>query len=84
MFSILYIMLYSSLIVMDGMVDVVILSVMIEPSRSCVNLSNLICNLLIIFMIYLWIKLNLKMLIYPICATSAHVMGQSEKTQSWM
>ena len=47
------------------MVECVILFAMIDLSRSCVDMSSLICCLFIVFMIYFWIKLKLKVLIYP-------------------
>jgi hypothetical protein len=38
---------------------------MIDLSRTCGTAATLICNALVIFMIYPWIKIKLKVLIYP-------------------
>lgn len=55
--------IYHALIVMDSMVHALLLSAIIDFSRSCVDLSGF--NLFIMFMIYFWIMLKLKVLIYP-------------------
>ena len=65
MSSILAIMICCSLIILDSMVESVLLLVVIDLCRSTVDLSSLICYLSIIFMIYFWIKIKLKVLIYP-------------------
>lgn len=57
-------MICCSLIALDNMVECVILFAMIDLSRSCVDMSSLICYLFIVLMIYFWIKLKLKVLIY--------------------
>jgi hypothetical protein len=38
---------------------------MIDLSRTCDSSANLICNALVMFMIYSWIKIKLKVPIYP-------------------
>jgi hypothetical protein len=38
---------------------------MIDLSRSCDSTAILICNALVMFMIYHWIKIKLKVLIFP-------------------
>ena len=64
MFSILAIMICCSLIVLDSMVQSVFSLVIIDLCRSSIDISSLICYLSIIFMIYSWIKIKLKVLIY--------------------
>ena len=62
--SILAIVIYLAMIVVDSMVDVMMFYTCVDLSRSCVDLSKSIYNLLVIVMIYLWIKSKLKVLIY--------------------
>jgi hypothetical protein len=38
---------------------------MIVVSRTCGSTASLICNALLMFMIYSWIKIKLKVLIFP-------------------
>jgi hypothetical protein len=38
---------------------------MIDVSRTCDSTAILICNALVMFMIYPWIKIKLKVLIFP-------------------
>ena len=65
MFFILAIMICYSMIVLDSMVQSVFSLVIIDLCRSSIDISSLICYLSIIFMVYSWIKIKLKVLIYP-------------------
>ena len=64
MSSILAIVIYLAMIVVDSVVDAMMFYTCVDLSRSCVDLSKSIYNLLVIVMIYLWIKSKLKVLIY--------------------
>lgn len=46
------------------MVVLMFLSALIDLSRSCVDMSSLLHNMFIVFMIYLGINIKLKVLIY--------------------
>jgi hypothetical protein len=52
------------MILLDNLLQCLLLSVMIDLSRTCDSTAILICNALVMFMIYLWIKMKLKVLIF--------------------
>ena len=65
MSSILGFVICSVMILVSSMVDVLLMYACVDLSRSCVDLSNLICYQSFIFVIYHWIKIKLKVLIFP-------------------
>jgi hypothetical protein len=64
MSSMLVIWIYTNLIVVDNMIDVILFR-RIDMSRSCVDMSSIFYNIFIMFMIYFYIKCKLKILLYP-------------------
>ncbi|KAK3130497.1 hypothetical protein QOZ80_6BG0494210 [Eleusine coracana subsp. coracana] len=62
---ILVFVIYLSMMDVASIINAMLLSGLIDLSRSCVDLSSLSCNLLIMLMIYFWINIKLKVLIYP-------------------
>jgi hypothetical protein len=53
---------------------------MIDLSRTCGNTASLICNALLMFMIFSWIKIKLKVLLFstikkPYCSHFSFVVG---------
>jgi hypothetical protein len=53
------------MILLDNLLQYLLFIAMINLSRTCDSIATLICNALVIFMIYSWIKIKLKVLIYP-------------------
>jgi hypothetical protein len=49
---------------LDNLLQYLLFIAMIDLSRTCDTATSLICYALVIFMIYSWIKIKLKMLIY--------------------
>jgi hypothetical protein len=54
------------MILLDYLLQYFLLIAMIDLSRTCGSTTSLFCNALVMFMIYLWIKIKLKVLIFPI------------------
>jgi hypothetical protein len=52
------------MILLDNLLQCLMFIAMIELSRTCDSTSTLICNTLIMFMIYLCIKIKLKVLLF--------------------
>jgi hypothetical protein len=52
------------MILLDNLLQYLLFIAMIDLSRTCGTATNLIYYALVIFMIYSWIKIKLKMLIY--------------------
>jgi hypothetical protein len=53
------------MISIDNLLQCLLLIIMIGLSKTCDIFATLICNALIMFVIYSWIKIKLKVLIYP-------------------
>jgi hypothetical protein len=53
------------MILLDNMLQCLLIIVMIDLSRTCGTTASLICNALLMFMIYSWIKIKLKVLLFP-------------------
>jgi hypothetical protein len=53
------------MILLDNMLQCLLFIVMIDISRTCDTAASLICYALVIFIIYPWIKIKLKVLIFP-------------------
>ena len=77
---ILSIVIYLGMILLDSLLQSLTLFHMIHLSRSWIDMFDLICNLVVVFMIYFCIKLKLKVLIYqhqlPI---ASHLLRQMYK-----
>jgi hypothetical protein len=53
------------MILLDNLLQYLLFIAMIDLSRTCGSTASLICNALLMFMIYSWIKIKLKVLIFP-------------------
>jgi hypothetical protein len=53
------------MILLDNLLQCLLFIAMIDLSRTCGTTASLICNALLMFMIYSWIKIKLKVLICP-------------------
>jgi hypothetical protein len=53
------------MILLDNLLQCLLIIVVIDLSRTCDSTGILICNAFVMFMIYLWIKIKLKLLIFP-------------------
>jgi hypothetical protein len=53
------------MILLDNLLQCLLFITMIDLSRTYDSIATLICNALVTFMIYYWIKIKLKVLIYP-------------------
>jgi hypothetical protein len=52
------------MILLDNLLQCLLFIVMIDLFRTCGTATSLICYILVMFMIYSWIKIKLKVLIY--------------------
>jgi hypothetical protein len=57
-------LIYVGMILLDNLLQCLLFIAMIDLSRTCGNVTSLICYVLVMFMIYSWIKIKLKVLIY--------------------
>ena len=62
---ILSILICIGMILLDNLLKYFLFIAMTDLSRTCDSTAVLICNLLVMFMSYFWIKIKLKVLIYP-------------------
>jgi hypothetical protein len=53
------------MILLDNLLQCLLFIAAIDLSRTCDSTAILICNTLAMFMIYSWIKIKLKVLIFP-------------------
>jgi hypothetical protein len=53
------------MILLDNLLQCLLFIAMIDLSRICDSTASLICNALVMFIIYPWIKIKLKVLIFP-------------------
>jgi hypothetical protein len=53
------------MILLDNLLHCLLFIAVIDLSRTCDSIATLICIALVMFMIYSWIKMKLKVLIYP-------------------
>jgi hypothetical protein len=58
-------LIFIGMISIDNLLQCLLLIIMIGLSKTCDIFATLICNALIMFVIYSWIKIKLKVLIYP-------------------
>jgi hypothetical protein len=65
MFHILNMMICIDMILLDNQLQCLICIVIIDLSNTYVSTAALICNLLVMSMSYSWIKLKLKVLLFP-------------------
>jgi hypothetical protein len=52
------------MILLDNMSQCFLFIAMIDLSRTCGSVTSLICYAIVMFMIYSWIKIKLKVIIY--------------------
>jgi hypothetical protein len=57
-------LIYVGMILIDNLLQCFLFIAMIDLSRTCGTASSLICYALVMFMIYSWIKIKSKVLIY--------------------
>jgi hypothetical protein len=62
---ILDMLIYVGMVLLDNILQYLLLIAMIDISRTCDSNVILIYNALVMFMIYPWIKIKLKVLIFP-------------------
>jgi hypothetical protein len=62
---ILNMLIYVGMILLDNLLQCFLFIVVIDLSSNFDNTVVLICNSLFMFMIYLWIKIKLKVLLFP-------------------
>jgi hypothetical protein len=62
---ILNMLIYVGMILLDNLLQYFLFIVVIDLSSNFDNTVVLICNSLFMFMIYLWIKIKLKVLLFP-------------------
>jgi hypothetical protein len=53
------------MILLDNLLQCLLFIAMIDLSRTCDSTASLICNALVMFIIYHWIKIKIKVLIFP-------------------
>jgi hypothetical protein len=66
--------------ILDNLLQWLLFIVMIDLSRTCDSIASLICNALVMFMIYPWIKIKLKMVFFstiqkPYCRHLSFMAG---------
>jgi hypothetical protein len=59
------ILIYVGMILLGNLLQCLLFIVVIDLSRTCDGTAILICNALVMFMIYPWIKIKLKVIIFP-------------------
>jgi hypothetical protein len=57
-------LIYVAMILLDSLMQCLLFIAMIDLSRTCGTAASLICYALVMFMIYPWIKIKLKVLIF--------------------
>jgi hypothetical protein len=57
-------LIYVGMILLDNLLQCFLFIAMIDLSRTCSSTATLISNALLMFMIYPWIKMKLKVLIF--------------------
>jgi hypothetical protein len=77
---ILNILICVGIILLDNLLQYLLFITMIDLSRTCCSTTSLICNVLLMFMIYFWIKIKLKVLIFstvqkPYCRHFSFMAG---------
>jgi hypothetical protein len=58
-------LIYLGMILLDNLLQCLLFIAMVDLSRTCDNTTTLICNALVMFMIYPWIKIKLKVSLFP-------------------
>jgi hypothetical protein len=53
------------MILLDNLLQYLLFITVIDLSRTCDSTASLICYVLVMFMIYPWIKIKLKVVIFP-------------------
>jgi hypothetical protein len=71
-----------SMILLDNLLQYLLCIAMIYLSRTYGSTAILICNALVVFMIYFWIKIKLKLLIFPSCLPMS--LSFSTKSGTWV
>jgi hypothetical protein len=72
---ILNILICAGMILLDNLLQYLMFIGMIDLSRTCGSTASLICNALLMFIIYSWIKIKLKGSIFPtvtVCGPAQH------------
>jgi hypothetical protein len=73
MFYILNMFIYVHMILLDNLLQCFLFIAVIDLSTTCESTIVLICNSLVMFMSYFWIKIKLKLLIFPTYNTSERI-----------
>jgi hypothetical protein len=58
------------MILLDSLLQYLLFIIIINLTTTCGTAASLICYALVIFMIYSWVKIKLKVLIFPIIKKS--------------
>jgi hypothetical protein len=80
MYYIFNLLIYVGMILLDNLLQCFLFIAMIDLSRTCGTATSLICYALVMFMIYSWIKIKLKVLFYlsiqkPYCRHFSFMAG---------
>jgi hypothetical protein len=59
-------LIYVGMILLDSLLQYLLFIIMINLTTTCGTAASLICYALVMFMIYSWVKIKLKVLIFPI------------------
>jgi hypothetical protein len=62
---VLNMLIFVGMILLDNLLQCLLFIAMTDLSRTCDSTASLICYALVMFIIYSWIKIKLKVLIYP-------------------
>jgi hypothetical protein len=73
-------LIHVAMILLDNLLQCLLFIAMIDLSRTCGTVNSLICYALVMFMIYSWVKIKLKVLIYlsiqkPYCRHFSFMAG---------
>jgi hypothetical protein len=58
-------LIYVGMILLDNLLQYLLFIIMIDLTTTCGTVASLICYALVMFMIYSWVKIKLKVLIFP-------------------
>jgi hypothetical protein len=69
------------MILLDNLLQCLMFITVIDLSRTCDSISTLIYNASVIFMIYSWIKIKLKVIINPTVLKMEVSIGKINRTE---
>jgi hypothetical protein len=78
MSGILIMLICVGMILLDNLLPRLLFIAMIDLSRTCDSTTSLICYALVMFMIYPWIKVKLKVVLFPTLQKLRHFSFMAE------